>query len=620
MERNLVNKKGFIDAALQIQIENETKKWRAILKRILFCIKYLAEENLALRGHREGLKEDVKNPGHLLSLMKLLAVFDSVMEEHINYLENHPGATSYLSPTIQNEFLHLMADSVRNSLLGKIKKAKYYGLIFDCTPDSAHHEQMSEVIRYVDINFTDKTVSIKESFLNFIRINKKDAESLSECILQQLKKDKMDVQDCRAQCYDNAAVMAGQKNGVFQRIKEKNSLATFVNCDNHSLNLVGVHAAKQDAVMITFFGTLDAIYVFFSRSTSRWEKLEKIIPTSLKSESETRWSSRIEAIKPIQSHLDKILSTIQHMSVDLDESCETRSAATLLLGRLLTYEFFTLLGFWNKILTRIDRIQKRLQDTKINFHEAALDLKALRNFFQGEREELVSEAIEKGNDLCKEWDVPFEKRQRRIRRMAGEKERDVGLTAKEEINRIMKNALDRLDQEMDQRFVSLNDIDSKFGFLLNTEELFYGKNSFTSSSHVKNKCHNLANFYNTDVDGGELYEEIIDCHMLLASRTDLKITNPLDLLKFIVQYGDESVFPNLRIATQILLTIATSIASCERSFSKLKLILSYLRTTMGQQRLCDLSLLSIEKEELKIFDFEHIINQFASVKARKVKF
>jgi len=44
---------------------------------------------------------------------------------------------------------------------------------------------------------------------------------------------------------------------------------------------------------------------------------------------------------------------------------------------------------------------------------------------------------------------------------------------------------------------------------------------------------------------------------------------------FIAEHGDESVFPNLRIALQIMLKMAVSTASCEQTFSKLKLILSY---------------------------------------------
>jgi len=47
-----------------------------------------------------------------------------------------------------------------------------------------------------------------------------------------------------------------------------------------------------------------------------------------------------------------------------------------------------------------------------------------------------------------------------------------------------------------------------------------------------------------------------------------------------------------------MLTIPVSVASAERSFSKLKLIKSNLRSTMSQQRLNRLALLSIEKDFL----------------------
>lgn len=48
----------------------------------------------------------------------------------------------------------------------------------------------------------------------------------------------MELQDCRPQCYDNTAVMAGHRSDIPQRTNEKHNLAVFVNCDNHSLNLV----------------------------------------------------------------------------------------------------------------------------------------------------------------------------------------------------------------------------------------------------------------------------------------------------------------------------------------------------------------------------------------------
>lgn len=63
-----------------------------------------------------------------------------------------------------------------------------------------------------------------------------------------------------------------------------------------------------------------------------------------------------------------------------------------------------------------------------------------------------------------------------------------------------------------------------------------------------------------------------------------------------------------------------SVASCERSISKLKLIKNYLRSIMGQSRLSDLALLSIESETVKDIDFDEVIDRFAALKTRKGKF
>ena len=67
-----------------------------------------------------------------------------------------------------------------------------------------------------------------------------------------------------------------------------------------------------------------------------------------------------------------------------------------------------------------------------------------------------------------------------------------------------------------------------------------------------------------------------------------------------------------------MLTISVSVASYERFLSKLKLILSYLRALIGQERLSDLAVLSVERETLENTDFDHIIDQFASGSAQKI--
>lgn len=68
----------------------------------------------------------------------------------------------------------------------------------------------------------------------------------------------------------------------------------------------------------------------------------------------------------------------------------------------------------------------------------------------------------------------------------------------------------------------------------------------------------------------------------------------------------------------VYLTLFYTIASCERSFSKFKLIKTYLRSKMNQNRLTNLSLLSIEKYITKTVDFDSAIGHFSAIKVKKV--
>lgn len=61
------------------------------------------------------------------------------------------------------------------------------------------------------------------------------------------------------------------------------------------------------------------------------------------------------------------------------------------------------------------------------------------------------------------------------------------------------------------------------------------------------------------------------------------------------------------------------LTGAERTFSKLKLIKTYLRSTMSQQRLTGLAKICIEKELSEQLNYDFIINDFASKKARKIK-
>ncbi|KYQ54156.1 hypothetical protein ALC60_06953 [Trachymyrmex zeteki] len=76
---------------------------------------------------------------------------------------------------------------------------------------------------------------------------------------------------------------------------------------------------------------------------------------------------------------------------------------------------------------------------------------------------------------------------------------------------------------------------------------------------------------------------------------------------------------HLTVILRIFLTISVSVATCERSFSKLKFIKTYLRSTMSQVRLNGLALLSIERDVTKDVEFREVIKEFASTEVREIR-
>ena len=80
------------------------------------------------------------------------------------------------------------------------------------------------------------------------------------------------------------------------------------------------------------------------------------------------------------------------------------------------------------------------------------------------------------------------------------------------------------------------------------------------------------------------------------------------------------LFPNAWTALRILQTIPVTVAKGERSFSKLKLIKTHLRSTMAQEKLSNLAILSFENDIAQSISNVDLITKFASAKARRVNF
>ena len=100
---------------------------------------------------------------------------------------------------------------------------------------------------------------------------------------------------------------------------------------------------------------------------------------------------------------------------------------------------------------------------------------------------------------------------------------------------------------------------------------------------------------------------------------------PLEILHYLYESELSEVLKELTKLVQLVLTIPATSVSTERSFSALKRIKNYARNTVGQNRLSDLSQLSIEKQLVKDMEktnewYEDIIDFFATKNGRRMEF
>ncbi|GFX79960.1 zinc finger MYM-type protein 1 [Trichonephila clavipes] len=184
----------------------------------------------------------------------------------------------YLSHDIQNELIALMSKSVIEEIIHRVKQAKYYAFLLNCTRDISRVEQMSIILRFCN----SSTGAIEEHFVGFIDLTETMGEYITNSILQELERNGPDIQNCRGQGYANSSATAK-----------------------------------------TFFGFINKIYLLFSKSSKRWDIVKTKLKLTLKPLFETRWESRIGAVKAIFLQFDDISKLRQSVQVNLKVAIDT---------------------------------------------------------------------------------------------------------------------------------------------------------------------------------------------------------------------------------------------------------------------------------------------------------
>ena len=281
------------------------------------------------------------------------------------------------------------------------------------------------------------------------------------------------------------------------------------------------------------------------------------------------------------------------------------------------YDFIVAVAIWYEVLYAANLVSKQMQEKDMLIDVAIKKVKGLISFFEGYRETGFLQALESAKEIAVEMDIgtTFTKKRKITRKRHHDEnpeDTNIATMSPEELFRIeyFNTLIDQAIVSLETRFEQYKEYQKNFGFLFTSETL----RSLDNQS-LKSSCDNLEAVLKkdekSDIDAKELYMEL----KFLQDFIPEERMGPVEILRFLKEHG---CFPNATIAYRVLLTIPVTVASAERSFSKLKLLKTYLRSTMTQERLNDLAIIALEGELLEKIDYEHIIEDFISKNTKRM--
>lgn len=410
--------------------------------------------------------------------------------------------------------------------------------------------------------------------------------------------------------------MKGQNKGVQARLLQLNPRALFVPCGAHTLNVVVADASKASTDAMNYFGILHKLFTLFSASTQRWAILKKHVDITLKMWTDTRWESKVKSVEPLRyqaAAVREALIEVRDHTKDPIIKVEVQS----LSEEVGSYRFSICTVVWYDILSQTHHVSKLMPvGPSMQVDVAVSLLKKIKKDLQSYRATGFVTAQISAKDICEEMNVEAVLQQKRLRSM----KRHFSHEASDEpLSDALKKlevtffnvVVDAATSAIQERFSTLENVREKFGVLSNFQNLSDNelqKERETLQTTLCFKGH-------SDVDGRELVQALKNLPVLPSKSMTL-----LELLTFIHEKELAEIYPNLWTALRIGLTLPVTVALAERSFSKLKLIKTYLRSTMSQERLSGLAIISINHRIAQQISYDDVIDDFASKKARKVKF
>uniref|UniRef100_A0A8D0AYQ8 Zinc finger MYM-type protein 1 n=1 Tax=Sander lucioperca TaxID=283035 RepID=A0A8D0AYQ8_SANLU len=467
-----------------------------------------------------------------------------------------PFLQEYTPPSHTTYLSHFsqneMITSISQEITESIIKQMKIAKMYSVMADEARDRCTEQLA--VCVRFVTQQGVVRECFLGLRRLQGFDAKSIADEIEAMLQSHNLGDLLCVAQAYGGASVMSGAVGGVQARFRERHPEAVYVHCYAHELNLV-----------------LNSLV-----NHNKFIEIQKELglrPSELVQLSTTRWACQVRSVNAVLNNLSAILACLSNMNTSMALGIRSKLCKTKTLYMLVMF---------SKLLGITEGLHRYLQGESLDLSKAVQYKTAVLQTLTELRTDSGGEDVfRRAMALCEANDIqlPVGPRQKQKRYDGFVVESACGstsnLTTSDEFRQqLFYPCLDRMVEELTHRFSGLGE-------------------ALMSGIHA---CNPTTETF--------LSEEALKS---LASHYKIQL-KPEELLVA------KNMFPSLKALFQVALTIPVSSCSCERSFSALRRLHTWLRNTMGQDRLNDLAIMSIEKDNLNDINPDSIIDRFAQLK------
>lgn len=414
--------------------------------------------------------------------------------------------------------------------------------------------------------------------------------ALGRIVLEEMKKMNLNLKLCTSIGTDACAVMLSDI-GAVNEIRKEAKNAAVTPCYSHKLNS-SISKSVRVRLIEMVCNTIREVDKFFKNTyPKRSTALGKILGEQLIQLCETRWVQRHDAVIQFAAKLSLIIKALKKISDWKNK--ETAGKATILIAAVCKFEFIVGLFCLCDILSLTHTLSVILQKESIDLAKASNMIDTLLLTFRNRRqkaEENFRSIYSDTKKMAVELEVDEEKP-----RICGRqtKRENFSVSTCEDYYRVSVYIplLDTISEDLKTRF-SREVLD---GFQLSL--LLPEKVCALKTNEMENLIDCLIDRFRGLLDNDNIVRRLklkgeLDhwqCYWGQKQKSkDNKLpTTALETLK----NCDVDLYPIIHSYLRIFCTLPVTNASSERSFSTLRRMKTWLRTTMLQDRLIGLALL-----------------------------